>query len=231
MNRTLRVVRMQLINRQTYIWVPLLVLGGALVLSIAIWGILRSSGAEGAFYGGGSQAPLWYFAVVGVQALTLTFPFSQAMSVTRREFFLGTFLTAAISAAILAAIFVVGGYVEQWTNGWGVEGYFFYLDAAWVAGPLAAAFIYFAVAMLFFTVGFTAATVYKRFGATVLTTVLIGLAAVLVAVLFLIGRADAWGQVLSWIGEQGALGMAAWGLAVIAALAVGAFGTLRRAVP
>jgi hypothetical protein len=222
---------MQLINRQTYIWVPLLVLGGALILSIAIWGILANAGVEGAFYGGGSQAPLWYFAVVGVQALTLTFPFSQAMSVTRREFFLGTFLTAALSAVILAAIFVVGGYIERWTNGWGVNGYFFYLDAAWAAGPVAAGFIYFAVAMLFFTVGFTAAAIFKRFGATVLTTTILALAALLVAVLFLIGRADAWGPVFQWIGEQGALGVAAWGVVVIAALAVGAFGTLRRATP
>ena len=102
MNRTLSVVRMQLINKQTYIWIPLIILGGAFVLALAIYAMLAGSGVTGPFYGGGAQAPLWYFLVVGIQALTLTFPFSQAMSVTRREFYLGTLLTAALTSAILA---------------------------------------------------------------------------------------------------------------------------------
>ena len=33
MSRTLNVVRMQLVNRQTYIWVPLLVLAGSFLLA------------------------------------------------------------------------------------------------------------------------------------------------------------------------------------------------------
>ena len=71
----------------TYIWIPLIILVGALVLTLAIYAILAGNGAPGPFYGGGSQAPLWYFLIVGIQALTFTFPFSQAMSVTRREFY------------------------------------------------------------------------------------------------------------------------------------------------
>ena len=34
--------------------------------------------------------------------MTLTFPFSQAMSVTRREFFIGTLLTAILGSLELA---------------------------------------------------------------------------------------------------------------------------------
>ena len=131
MNRTVSVVRMQLINKQTYIWVPLLVLGGSFVITLAVYAILAGSGLDGPFYGGGAQAPLWYFAVVGIQALTLTFPFSQAMSVTRREFYLGTVLTAALTSAILAGIAVVGGLVEIATDGWGMNGWFFGLPWIW----------------------------------------------------------------------------------------------------
>ena len=40
MNRTLSVVRMQLINKQTYIWIPLIILGGAFVLALAVYAIL-----------------------------------------------------------------------------------------------------------------------------------------------------------------------------------------------
>lgn len=231
MNRTLNVVRMQLINRQTYIWVPLLVLGGAFVITLAIYGILSGAGVEVAMYGGGAQAPLWYFAVVGAQALTLTFPFSQAMSVTRREFYFGTLLTAALTAAMLAIIFVVGGLVEQATNGWGMNGYFFALDWVWQAGPVMAGVFFFMIAMLFFVVGFWGATIYKRFGPMWLMITLLAIALVLVGALWLVGRANAWVALFTWFADIGAGGLALVMLALAAVLAAVAFPALRRTVP
>lgn len=231
MNRTVNVVRMQLVNRQTYIWVPLMVLAGSLLITLAVYAIIRNAGADGPMYGGGAQAPLWYFAVVGVQSLTLTFPFSQAMSVTRREFYLGTLLAAAMTGAILSAVFVIGGFIESATGGWGLNGYFFYLPWIWEAGPVGAAVFFFAVTMLFFVVGFWAATIYKRFGSVALTAVLAGIAVLLVLAMFLIGLLEAWGRVFGWIGAQGALGLGLWGLLLGAVLAAISFLTLRRAVP
>ena len=228
MSRTLNVVRMQLINRNTYIWIPLLILAGAFVLSLAIYAIIPSDGIK---VGGGAQAPLWYFLVVGVQALTLTFPFSQAMGVTRREFFVGTYLTAAVTAGILAAVFVVGGLIENATDGWGLNGWIFYLDWIWQAGPLGAFVFYFLLAMLFFSAGFWSATIYKRFGALWLTAILLAIAVAFVGVLWIIGRANAWGPVFDWLGSQGSLGLALWSLVIIAVLAATSFVPLRRAVP
>ena len=231
MSRTLNVVRLQLINRQTYIWIPLIVLGGAWAIAVAIYAILAGSGVETAMYGGGAQAPLWYFAVVGVQALTLTFPFSQALSVTRREFYLGTLLTAALTSLILAVVFMLGGLVETATGGWGVNGWFFTLPWVWERGVFAAGLFYFVVAMLFFVVGFWAATIYKRFGGLWLTVVLVSIAAILVALLWLVGVTDAWAPVFGWVAAQGALGLALLGVMLIAVLAAASFFTLRRAVP
>lgn len=228
MNRTLNVVRLQLVNRMTYIWIPLIILSGSLVLTLLIFSMLPADGAK---YGGGSQAPLWYFMIVGIQALTLTFPFSQAMSVTRREFFLGTLLTAALTAAILSSIFLVGGLIEQATSGYGMNGYFFYIDWLWAPGWWAALLGYFAIAMFMFVIGFWAATIYKRWGSLAITLVLVGLGALLVAGLWLIGRLDAWGTVFGWIADQGTLGMTLWAVLLIAVLAGTSFLTLRRAVP
>lgn len=228
MSRTVNVVRMQFVNKQTYIWVPLIVLVGAFALSLLIFALIPYDGVK---IGGGTQAPLWYFLWVGVQALTMTFPFSQAMSVTRREFYLGTLLTAAITSAMLAIIFVVGGLIEEATRGWGINGYFFYLEWVWAAGPLAAGFVYFIIAMMFFTVGFWAATIFKRFGTLWLTVVLVGLGFVFVGLLWLVGRLDAWGPVFRWFGEQGALGLSLWGILLVAVLAAASFLTLRRAIP
>jgi len=231
MSRTLNVVRMQLVNRATYIWIPLIILAGSLAIALVVYALLASSGVDQAMYGGGSQAPLWYFGVVGIQALTLTFPFSQAMSVSRREFYIGTLLTAVLTSAVLAVVFIAGGLVERATGGWGMEGYFFYLPWVWEAGPAAAGLVYFTLAMLFFVIGFWCATIYKRFGNLVLTIVLVGLGLVLVGLMWVVGRMNAWAQFFAWFVEQGALGLALWGLLVIAVLGAISYLTLRRAVP
>lgn len=231
MNRTLNVVRLQLVNKQTYIWVPLIILFGSFALSLAIYAIIVSSGVPGAIYGMGAQAPLWYFLAVGVQALTLTFPFSQALSVTRREFYLGTLLTAAITSAILAAVVMVGGIVESATNGWGINGWFFVIPGVSDGGVLVTGLFYFCLAMLFFVIGFWAATIYKRFGAMWLTLVLVGIGILFVVFLWYIGMLQAWDRVFAWIGQQGAVGTSLWGLLVAAVLAGISFLTLRRAVP
>lgn len=228
MNRTLNVVRMQLVNRQTYVWVPLIVLVGSWLLSVAIFAMIPYDGPKA---GGGSFAPLWYFLAVGVQALTRTFPFSQAMSVTRREYFLGTLLTAAVTSAMLSVIFVIGGLIELATGGWGVNGWFFHLDWLWAAGPWGALLVFFVLAMLFFITGFWAATIFKRFGTLWLTVVIVGIGALLVGAIFLITRLEVWEQVITWILVQGSLGLTLWGLLLAAVLAVVSFATLRRAIP
>ncbi|KTR89974.1 membrane protein [Microbacterium testaceum] len=231
MNRALNVVRLQLINRQTFLWLPLIILFGALGLSLLVYGIVAAAGAEGVKISGGAQAPLWYFGVVGAQALTRTFPFSQAMSITRREFFTGTLLTAGITAVLLSTIFVIGGLVEQATDGYGMNGYFFYMPWLWEAGPLAAGVTFFAVAMFFFVIGFWAATIFKRFGTLVLTVTLVGVSLLVVAIIGIVTITRSWPAVIEGGAALGAFGLAMWGLVLIAVLASSSFLTLRRATP
>lgn len=231
MNRYLNVMRMQLINRLTYVWIPMLVMGGSFLISLAIFAILAFSGIDRVVIGGGLQAPLWYFLVVGVQSLTLAFPFSQAMSVTRREFFIGTLLTAAASAAIQALVVVVGGLLEQATDGFGTGGYFFALPWVWEAGPVGAGIVYFSAAMLMFAIGFASATVFKRFGSLGLTTVLLGFGVLVVLIVWAITASQSWPNVWAGLIALGAIGLAGWGLLGATALAASSFATLRRAVP
>ncbi|WP_454157384.1 hypothetical protein [Microbacterium lacticum] len=55
MSRTLNVVRMQLANRETFVWVPLLILGSSFVISLIIWGIIAADGVTTNMYGGGAR--------------------------------------------------------------------------------------------------------------------------------------------------------------------------------
>ncbi|WP_151525971.1 hypothetical protein [Serinicoccus kebangsaanensis] len=227
MNRTLSVVRLQLVNKQTYLWVPLLVLGGALLITMVIFALLPVEG----IVGGGAQAPMWYFLVVGVQSLTLTFPFSQALSVTRREFYLGTMLTALLASTALAVIYVLGGLLEGATGGFGTGSIFFQVPGVWDEGWAGAGLVYLVLSFAFFQVGFFCATIYKRFGAMVLTTGLILLALLLLAGVWLVTRLEAWGRFWGWVAETGVLGLTLWSLPLLAVLALVSYASLRLALP
>lgn len=228
MRRTVNVIRLQLINKGTFVWYPLIILAAAVVISILIYAMIPVDTPK---YGGGGQAPLWYFFAIGMSAMTLTFPFSQAMSITRREFFFGTLLTAVLGSAIMGVLFLIGGGIEMATNGYGVNGYVFYLPWLWDAGPLGAFVVYFTLALFFFVIGFTGATIYKSWGQLVLIIVGIALALVLIGLLFLVTRLDLWPHVGAGIMDLGALGLALWGLLITAILTAVSFLGFRRAIP
>ena len=71
------IVRVQFINRYTFVWIPAIILTAAVLVSIAIYAMI---GSDQPMYGGAVQAPLWYFVGAGAQAMSLTFPFAQALT-------------------------------------------------------------------------------------------------------------------------------------------------------
>lgn len=171
---------------------------------------------------------MWYFMVIGVQAMAVTFPFSQAMTLSRREYYLGTLGAAAASAAGMSAVFVVLGLVEQATNGYGMNAYFAYLDPLWEHGPLAAWVEYLVVAMLAFVLGFWATTIYRLGGVPALVGVGLGaLGAILLFVAVVTWR-EWWPNVGRWIVDTGAPGIAAWLVPLLLVLMAGSYLTLRR---
>ena len=233
MTRTLNVVRMQLINRKTFVWLPLIIFGASFAISMIIYGAINLSvdDLDEPMFGGGSQAPLWYFAVIGIQALLMTFPFSQAMSVTRREFFVGTYVTALGASALLALVYLIGGLIERATDGWGIEGYFFAVPWIWDQGAVPATLLYFMAPLLTFTIGFFAATVYKRFGMLWLVLLGVGLGLLLAVAVLGISVGGGWPSIGHWFLDLTPLRVALGGLVVAAALAGVSYTTLRRAIP
>ncbi len=225
MNRIVNVMKMQLVNRQTFIGMPLIILSGSFLLSMFIFFLVPTDELKSA--GAAAAAPLWYFMVVGVQSVTLTFPFSQAMSITRRDFHLGTLLTAAMTAAILAAIYFVISLIEAATGGWGLNGYF---TLPGLSGNelVIAVLTYFVVAMLMFLSGYWSTAIFKRWGAVVLTIILTGIAILLTLALILSIRAGTWDAIVNWTVSQGLLGMTLWGLLLAAVLAAGSYLMVRR---
>lgn len=233
MSRTLNVVRMQLVNRKIFLWLPLIIFGASFAISMIIYIAIDISvtDLDEPMFGGGSQAPLWYFAVIGIQALSMTFPFSQAMSVTRREFYVGTTLTAIGASALLAVIYLFGGLIEKATDGWGINGYFFAVPWIWDNGAFPATLLYFMAPLLTFTIGFFAATVYKRFGMLWVVLLGVSVAAALAVAVLAISVGGGWPSIGAWFVDLTPLKVALGGLIAAAVLSGLSYQTLRRAVP
>lgn len=227
MNRVLNVARMQVLNRMTFIGLPLIILGGAFLLSLMIFALIPVSGV---FAGGAPFAPIWYYIAAGAYGLSLSFPFSQAMSVTRRDFFLGTMLTALLSSSAMGILFTIGGLIEDATDGWGMKGLFFRVPWVWEHGPLASGVTYLTLTFLMFCIGFFCSIVYKRWGVTALTVGLLGLGLVLVGATFLITKLEAWDAVGSVFTALGAMSTAVLGLVGALILAAASYLALRRTI-
>lgn len=228
MSRAVAVARMQLINKWAYVGTPLLILGSSFLLSLAIFALIPVDEDK---FGGGSQAPLWYFLVLGVQSMTLVFPFSQGLSISRRSFYLGTLGLFSLMAACMTALYLLGGVIESATGGWGVRGYFF--KVPWVAdGPWYATAVFFFVLMMFmFIIGFWFATIFKRWGPTGMLVAGIGSVGVLIGLAALATWLSWWASIGSWFAQQTPLSIGGWAALLCLVLAAGSYSTLRRAIP
>ena len=231
MDRILKVVRLQNLNKMTFIGIPLIILGGAFVLSLLIFALIPVTPALGyKFAGGAPVAPMWYFMGAGIYALTLTFPFSQAMSVTRRDFYLGTMAIAALASIGMSLIFTVGGYIEQAFNGWGLEGRFFRIPGLWDESPWLQALTYFTAMMLLFTLGFVFTVIYRRWGRTIMLIVLLGIIALILVLGFVAIKFGFWVAMFEGIAGIGLWGWTFIGIGITAVLAVLSYLPLRRTV-
>ncbi|MET3369324.1 UNVERIFIED_CONTAM: hypothetical protein ABIE34_002573 [Jeotgalibacillus campisalis] len=228
MSRTLAVARMQLINKWTYIGWPLTILAASFLMSLAIFALIPVTEAKN---GGGSQAPLWYFLVLGIQSMTLVFPFSQGLSISRRAFYLGTLGLFSLIAVGMTVLYMLGGVIERATNGWGVYGYFF--NIPWVTdGPWYSTAAFFFVLMMFmFIIGFWFATIFKRWGTTGTLVSTLGTAVALIGAAALTTFLQGWESVGSWFAQQTPLSISGWAALLCVILAAGSYATLRRATP
>ncbi|WP_026540170.1 hypothetical protein [Paenarthrobacter nicotinovorans] len=228
MSRTMAVARMQLINKWTYIGWPLTILAASFLMSLAIFALIPVTEGKN---GGGSQAPLWYFLVLGIQSMTLVFPFSQGLSISRKAFYLGTLGLFSLIAVGMTVLYMLGGVIEKATNGWGVYGYFF--NIPWVTdGPwYSTAAFFFVVMMFMFIIGFWFATVFKRWGTTGTLISTLGTGLLLIGVAALSTLLQWWGAIGAWFAQQSPLSISGWAALLCVVLAAGSYATLRKATP
>ena len=229
MNRPLAVARMQLLNKWLFLGIPVIILVASTLIALAIFALVPSDGAPRMAFSG--QAVMWYFFAAGIQALSLTFPFSQAMSVSRRSFYIGTLGLFSVLALGLSVLYWLLGLIEKATNGWGLNGSIFVLP--WIGGSAwyVQILLYFALTILLFMFGFWFATVYRRWRTIGLLTALIAFGAVVLGGIAAASMTHSWASVGAWFVQLTPLSLAGWLLLGGVLLAAGSYGTLRRATP
>lgn len=218
--------RLQFAVRYSFIWLPMIIFVLAWLFGLGIIALVDSQMPdripvqEPLNSTGAAQATIWYLAFMAAYAASHTFPFSVALSYSRRVYLIGTYLTFAVVSVGygLAAMLAYG--VERLTDGFGRHLYVFGAPAlADLGGPVGVGVFATVLVLFFMCFGFFWAILYRRVTMPVLWGVIIGLVAVLLGIVALITLNDGWPNVGGWFVAQTAFTMAGWGF--IAAILLG----------
>ena len=111
----MRIVRLHTVNPSIFFLVPAMILGGAWAVTMVIALILRGAGIPmedtGFQYSWAVLSPQWYLIVVGVQAVSYTFPFALGFGATRRDYWIGTSIMFVLASVLFALAKALG---EAW---------------------------------------------------------------------------------------------------------------------
>lgn len=238
-NRIWNVVRLGWINRWTVIYIPAMILGFIFLINLFIWWIVYLSapagGQEAALagtqYSGASTYIFIYVMVIAIQAMNSTFAYALGMSISRREFSLGTSASLVLLTAFWGTVLTVLSFLEEWTNGWGFGGHIF-TAVYFGSGAVWERLFTFGAGFLFFAfTGILWGTIYLRWRAYGLY--IAGALSILLSIgaLALIGLTNSWGAVGDWFVAAGPTGVVACLLIPTAVNAVVGHLLLMRSTP
>ena len=233
MNRVAAVARMQLVHPALSIGVPWAVVASSFAINLAIWGLGDvAATAPGDGFTGGLASLYITVLIVFTQSVTQMFPFAMGLSLSRRTFYQGTALSAAIQSIGYGVALTVLAAIEDATGGWGVRLHFWAPGSVDVGNPALQLVVYTAPMLACASVGIGIGVVFKRWGAPGLYA--LGLLTLLLggAVAVYATWQQTWGDIGSWLSGL-STATAAIALPAVIALAVGALAYLglRRTVP
>lgn len=216
------------------IWVPLSVFFGvwALAVGIGLWARYLGDGEGDPFYTGASQATVWCLAFIAAYSASHTFPFSMALSYSRRVFVLGAFLAFAAVSAGFGALFSIAILVERATGGLWAQSYTFDLPfMTQNAGVLGAGVLAGTLCLGAMMIGFFWSILYRRVSLALLWAIALALVAMLAVSIMVFTQNGWWPQVFDWLAVQSSYSFAGWVLLLTLGLTAVNYLVIRRAVP
>lgn len=215
MNRVAGIIRTHLTDKLSWTIIPWAVLASSFVCNLIIGGV-----SDDKIYTGGLASIFVYMLVLGITSIGQTFPFLIGLSVRRKDYFLGTTATVVIISVVSAIVLILIGFIEQQSNQWGVDLYFFKVPYL-TDGPLLEQFwIFFNLMINLFFCGFIIASIHRRFGRNGLYFFFIILSLVITASVYLITWNKKWKVLLDWLADITVIELAS-GLLVLTLIYIG----------
>jgi hypothetical protein len=234
-NEIWRIVRLHTVNPSIFFLVPAMILGGAWAVTMVIALILVGAGVPmentGFQYSWAVLSPQWYLIVVGVQAVSYTFPFALGFGATRRDYWIGTGVMFVLASLLFAVTIATLLLIERATGGWGIGAGMF--DALWYVGAdwFTAFYTTFALQLLVLFIGAGVTTVFMRWRMKGMMIVLFGGVVVILAIIAALTFTESWEALGAWLASIGVVGVFTLVLAKALAWAVAGFLVIRRATP
>ena len=215
--------RLQFAVPYSFIWLPMFIFALAWGLGIGIGFFIDSQmpdripAEDPIFSTGAAQATIWYLAFMAGYTASHTFPFSLALSYSRRVYLMGAYLAFLVVAAGYGIASMLAYYIERLTDGFGRQIYVFGAPSFEnLGGGLGIGAFAAVVALFFMCFGFFWAILYRRTTILILWAVIIGVVLAILGTLVVITLNDWWLNIGMWLNDQTAFTLAAWGfLAVI----------------
>lgn len=258
MNRITSIMAMHTRDRVGWFVIPASVLGAGFVIALLITLLVNGlTGGSTPVYTGALASLYFVMLVIGVSAVTRTFPFAVGFGALRREYALGTLAIGAAFSAAWALLLGLLSLVEaNLVDYWGVGLHLFHLpffsdgaflrqfcwsyyenaacarsDPGYVSGASSWAqlWVYFALLLFMYLLGLLIGSVYQRFG-RVGAYSSAGVAVLLLSVFALLGTyLGWWSGIVGWLLQQTAASFSLWLLPPMALFALASYALLRKA--
>lgn len=230
MRRLLPVIRVQLVGWPNTLGFPWLLLTLIFGVNYAIF--LAIGEVEDGPKTGAVVSIYIVMFVAAINSITQLFPFTMALSVIRRTFYLAVSLLLLVESVLFGTALYLCALLEDATGGWGLGLEFFGLGFLDQDNPLLQILVYTVPFIALGFLGIFIAVYYKRFGMTGMYLLVICKLLVLGALALLATWLDLWSGIGRWLGDQPTAAWFAGWPALLAALLAGAgYATIRRVTP
>ncbi|MDF2653097.1 MAG: hypothetical protein K0Q73_8902 [Paenibacillus sp.] len=224
MNRVASVMKMHGRDKWTWYIIPWVVLMSSFIINLVI-----SFFVDEPVVTGGIASIFIYMFVAGIITPAQTFPFALGMSVSRKDYYLGTSAMIVLASVLSAVMLFLLGLAEGWTGAWGSELHYF--DLPYLSdGPLINRFTVPLVILLFMHyLGILIAATHKRTGRNGMFIASGILLLVFTFLGFLANYLNWYPAIFGWMVEQSAVDYTLWMLPLIVIFALASYLLLRRA--
>ncbi|MBU5213782.1 hypothetical protein P9D39_12300 [Heyndrickxia oleronia] len=226
MSQVMGVMKMHVREKWGWIYTPWIILFFSFFVNLVISFLLDGNDP---MYTGGLMSIYIYMLVMGMVTISQMFQFAIGLSISRKDFYLGTLGIFVAMSAGIAIVLLILNNIEQWSGGWGVNLHFFHLPYLNDGLQIEQISISFIVMLHMCYLGFVISSVFQRFGRSGLL-IFLGVLFVLSSILaFLCTYYEWWMDIFYWIAKHTAFELALWMIPLVIIYMVVSYWLLRKA--